>query len=197
MLWRPNRKSFDYSRMYDASWADRLYRGVARHCAEPFRFVCYTDGGWEFGEAIEQRLLKDEQPGYSACIEPFADAGPSIIMGLDTVIVGDLSPLIEYAKTAERFAVPRDPYFQATVCNGVALVPPCHEWVAAQHEGQNDMEWVRACNPAVIDDILPGMVVSYKGHVADKGLGDARIVYFHGEQKPHELDLDWIKENWR
>jgi len=197
MLWRPNRKSFDFSRMYDAGWADKLYRGVARHCAEPFRFVCYTDGGWTFGEPIEQKALRQAQPDYGACIEPFAEPGPLIVMGLDTIITGDLAPLIAYAKTADRLALPRDPFYPATVCNGVALVPPGHEWIAAQHDGQNDMQYLRGMDAVVLDDALPGLVVSYKGHVIDKGLGDARIVYFHGEAKAHELDHDWIKEHWR
>src|SRR5690606_1278796 len=29
------------------------------------------------------------------------------------------------------------------------------------------------------------------------GLGDARIVYFHGDRKPHQLDDEWIVTNWR
>jgi hypothetical protein len=46
----------------------------------------------------------------------------------------------------------------------------------------------------------PGEVVSYKGQVKKHGLGDARIVYFHGHEKPPEAMCTrpgrWIKEHW-
>lgn len=58
------------------------------------------------------------------------------------------------------------------------------------------MDWLRRQPHAVIDDLFPGQVVSYKGHVMQHGLGDARIVYFHGFEKPHELHLEWINRNW-
>jgi hypothetical protein len=50
----------------------------------------------------------------------------------------------------------------------------------------------------VIDDLFPGQVVSYKGEVKKHGLTDAtRIVYFHGQDKPHELPhVGWIARHW-
>jgi hypothetical protein len=60
------------------------------------------------------------------------------------------------------------------------------------------MEWVRRFPHAYLDDDFPGQVVSYKGHVEKKGIGDARIVYFHGERKPHQLpDHPLVREHWR
>lgn len=195
-LWRPNRHSYDFSRMYDESWVEKLYRGFARNLTQPFRFVCFVDDHRDFAEPITQITIRGT-PNYSSLIQPFELGKPMIFAGLDTIVTGNCDHLAEYALTQKKFAVPRDPFFPATVCNGVCLVPQGHDWVAADHDGQNDMEWIRSCNPAVIDDIFPGHVVSYKGHVIDKGLGDARICYFHGEQKAHELDHDWIREHWR
>jgi hypothetical protein len=48
-----------------------------------------------------------------------------------------------------------------------------------------------------IDDLFPGQVVSFKGHVVRNGLGDARIVYMHGVPKAHEIKADWIDTHWR
>jgi hypothetical protein len=99
--------------------------------------------------------------------------------------------------TAKRFAVPRDPYHPHQVCNGVALVPEGHADIGLQWSGENDMIWVRKFGPAVIDDLFPGHVCSYKGHVKEAGIGDARIVYFHGHEKPHQLaGTDWIERHW-
>jgi hypothetical protein len=49
---------------------------------------------------------------------------------------------------------------------------------------------------SMIDDLFPGQVRSYKGHVRQNGLGDTRICYFHGELKPHQIDEPWIREHW-
>ena len=47
-------------------------------------------------------------------------------------------------------------------------------------------------------DIWPGQIVSYKGEVKQNGLSeDTRIVFFHGEHKPHQLPhLGWIRKHW-
>lgn len=59
------------------------------------------------------------------------------------------------------------------------------------------MAWMERQPHRVIDNIFPGHVVSYKGRVKKHGLGDARIVFFHGREKPHELAEPWIQENWQ
>ena len=53
-----------------------------------------------------------------------------------------------------------------------------------------DYEW--------LDDLFPGQIKSYKVQVVPPDLGDTRIVYFHGNPKPHMLDhLPWITEHWQ
>ena len=97
-----------------------------------------------------------------------------------------------------RIAIPRDPYFPHKQCNGVALVPSGQRRIYDEHRGQNDMDWLNAQPHYVLDDLWPGAVVSYKGTVRDRGLGDARIVYLHGRPKmPEMLDNPLVKEHWR
>jgi hypothetical protein len=99
--------------------------------------------------------------------------------------------------TGTRLALPRDPYNKRQACNGVALIPAGHERVAATHSGENDMVWVRGFDHVFIDDLFPGQVESYKGGIMRQGLGDARIVYFHGQKKPHQLyHKKLIQEHW-
>lgn len=120
-----------------------------------------------------------------------------ILVGLDTVVTGNCDHLVDYCYTAEHFALPRDPYNKAQACNGVALVPAKHGHIGHDHNGENDMEWVRKFPHNYIDDLFPGQVNSYKGHVESYGLGDTRICYFHGMKKPHQLSREpWIKKHW-
>ena len=198
LLWDANGKEYDFSRMYDESWVEKLYRGFKRHCTVPFEFICFTDREREFAEPITQMRLSNPEPSYGDCIEPYSLGRPMILVGLDTIITGNIDHLARYCLEDHWLAVPRDPFYPQTVCNGVALVPASHGWVWEQWDGQNDMDWVRSMKrKRVIDDLWPGHVVSYKGHTKHEGLEDARIVYFHGQEKPHQLaGVDWIEREW-
>jgi hypothetical protein len=197
LFWQANQASRDFSRCYDESWVEKLYRGFARHLSAPFRFVCYVDRDYVFCEPIEQRRISARVPDYSTCIEPYELGVPMILCGLDTMVTGNLDGLAAYCMTGTRLALPRDPYNKRQACNGVALIPAGHERVAATHSGENDMVWVRGFDHVFIDDLFPGQVESYKGGIMRQGLGDARIVYFHGQKKPHQLyHKKLIQEHW-
>ncbi|MBN7777774.1 hypothetical protein JYP49_14330 [Nitratireductor aquimarinus] len=197
LLWDANRQSRDFSRMYDEEWVHKLYRGFCRNLTVPFRFVCFTDRPRIFDPGIEQDAILARCPDYGACIEAYRTEGPMILAGLDTVAVGNIDHLAAWCETAKVQALPRDPYRPHIACNGVALVPKGWTRIAKEHRGENDMEWVRKFPHVFIDDLFPGQVVSFKGHVKKRGLARARIVYFHGQEKPHQLPgVDWIKEHW-
>lgn len=197
LFWQANRNSRSFSTMYDVNWVEKLYRGFRRNLTQPFRFVCFVDQVYAFAHPeIVIRAIADAEPSYSTCIEPYGLGEPMILVGLDTVVTGNIDHLAEYCLTADTIALPRDPYKPAQACNGVALVPRGNAHVYRRHNGENDMDWMRAQPHTFIDDLFPGHVVSYKGK-AKGGLDDARIVYFHGEEKPHQLNVGWISENWR
>jgi len=199
LFWEPNAASFDFSKAYSEEWVERLYRGFARNLSRPFRFVCFTDRERVFAEPIEQVRILAEKPDYSTCIEPYSLGAPMILVGLDTVIVGNCDALADYCLTADVLAVPLDPYNHRQVCNGVALVPAgmrARMW--DRFDGRNDMEWIRANPHAILDHEFPGAVVSFKGHAKRRGIEGVSIVYFHGAEKPPELaGVDWINEHWR
>lgn len=205
LLWDANRRSKDFSSMYTEAWVERLYRGFARNLTRPFRFVCYTDRDRTFAEPIEQRRIKSAAPTYADCIQPYEMGEPMILVGLDTVVTGNIDHLADYCLAAETLALPIDPLAKGPdggriACNGVALVPAGHGYIAELHDGSNDMEWLRRQEHVFIDDLWPGQVVSYRCHVKEHGLDDARICYFHGREKPHELAVAGdriILEHWR
>lgn len=198
-LWDPNEESLPFSRHYTTEDVDKLYRGFERNLTVPWRMVCFTEKPRVFAENIWQERLTASEPGYGSMIEPFKLNEPMILCGLDTVIVGNCDDLARYCLEATTLALPIDPFFPEKTCNAVALVPKGHAWVWDEFPGGNDMEWTRSLPCALIDRAFPRQVVSFKGHVRHYGLeADTRIVYFHGDAKPHQLaQLDWIGEHWR
>lgn len=199
LLWSPNAASFAFSRQYTEVWVERLYRGFARNLTRPFRFVCYTERDRTFAEsAINQIVGLPARPTYGDCIRPYALNDPMILVGLDTIVCGNIDHLADHCLTADKIALPRDPYNLNQACNGVALVPAGMERIAETHAGENDMAWLRTFPHDFTDDLFEGAIVSYKGTVEKTGLRDAKVVYFHGLKKPHELPhLPWIQEHWR
>jgi len=198
-LWDANENSKSFSRCYDEAWVERLYRGFARNLLRPFRFVCFVDRKRTFLEAINQELLSSVQPGYGNFTEPYRLNEPMILVGLDTIILGNLDHFADYCLTADRIALPRDFKYPERSINGVALVPAGWRKIADDWRGENDMEWLRNFPWTPINDRWPGQVQSYKLNVRATGLHpDARIVYFHGDPKPHALtDIKWVKKHWR
>lgn len=197
-LWSPNKHSQPFSRCYDESWVEKLYRGFARNLSLRFRFVLLTDRIRKFNEPIEQEILSSKTPDYGSFTEPYRLNEPMILVGLDTVIVGNIDHFWNYCFTADKIALPRDPYKPERSINGVALVPSGHRHIWDNWSGENDMEWLRQHDTAFIDDMWPGHCLSLKAHdVRRKGLQGARIIYFHGRPKMHQLpDQAWLREHW-
>lgn len=198
LLWDANDQSLPFSRCYDEQWVERLYDGFARNLTRPFRFVLFTDRPREIKRDLVQVFLETKDPSYAACIEPYRLGEPMVLVGLDTVVTGNIDHLADYCMTASTIALPADPFCPGRACNGVALVPPGRQSVFEAWRGENDMDWMRAQPHKLLDLLFPGDVVSYKGTARHYGLRDARIVYFHGAEKPHELvnTVPWIRQHW-
>ncbi len=195
-FWRANRHSVPSSCCYDEEWVNKLYRCFRRNLTIPFRFVVLTDRPYEFTKGVEQELLGTDEPDWHSMIEPFRIEGPLIVAGLDTVILGNLDRLARWCETATAIALPKSPG-KPFACNGLALVPKGKTDIYARWNGENDMELLRAQPHVMIDDLWPEQVVSFKQYVRPKGTRSSRIVYFHGDPKPHQLQLEWVREHWR
>ncbi len=200
MLWDANAHSLPNSRCFNETWATKLLHGFTRNLTIPFKFILFTDHERDLPrEIIQERITSSSEPGYGSFTEPYRLNAPMILVGLDTVIVKNIDHLAAYCLTNKKIALPRDPYQPDRSINGVALVPPGHAHVYETWQGENDMVWLRTFDVNFIDDLFPGQVLSCKAHdVRKKGLQGARVVYFHGRPKPHELmKLQWIKDHWR
>jgi len=147
-----------------------------------------------------------------------------LFIALDTVIMRNIDHLIAYdgPLAMPRFKQPGSQLYYNPVCfyQGEAAVPLWHNRDTAQH-GNNSMtefgvsEMLYWCNSydGPIDDVhelWPLQVASYQWLTA--GLNDrgdispaapdevaehARIVYFFGEEKPHNTTLSQVQDHWR
>lgn len=208
LLWDANEHSGEFSSAYDESWANKLYRGFKRNLTVPFRMIVWTDRERVFGEPIAQRRLKAKKPTFACCIEPYELDEPMILVGLDTIICGNIDHMAKYALEGGELAVPRDPIHTHRACNGVAVVPGGKkELMYDRWRNENDMDWINANPHVLIDDLWPGQVQSWRVHVRGEGHtsqpiqypADMRICYFHGRHKADTLaEHDpWIARHWR
>lgn len=203
VLFDANASSAEFSRCYDESWVEKLYRGFRRNLTMDFRFVLFTDRPRRFVEPVEQIPLASNPPTWAACIEPLSLGEPQIFVGLDTLITGNIDALGCYALDHPGgLALPRDPHHKERSINGVVIAgAKMGRLVFECWDGKrNDMEHMREFPWHAIDDLWPGWVVSCKANqVRDFGLRGARIVYFHGRPKPLELveKYQWVRDHWR
>ena len=151
--------------------------------------------------------LRHDWPGWWSKIEAFRIPGPCLYIDLDTVIVGDLAPLLEIAKSTV-FTVLRDfnPHQRVMGSGLMAWVDSLgHLYETFRDVGPEkymaenstprwfgDQGFIERTTDgfktprAYWQDQLPGAVVSYKKHCADGVPPGARVVCFHGKPRPWE-----------
>jgi hypothetical protein len=147
-------------------------------------------------------------------LDPHFNIERGIILGLDTVITGDISDLLRYDG---EFAVPMSPMANGQINNAVLFFgrteadriwqrwdeardywrPICSTGLGPNQNGRpSEVMFLRHCVSTtwdIVDALWPGKVRSYKCH---DDWPEADVVYFHGEPKPPNVDLrllaDWV-----
>lgn len=199
-LWEPNQNSRDFSKGYDESWVEKLYRGFKRNLTRPFRFVCFTDKDRKFQGPIEQEKLQTPEPGYGCLIEPFRLDVPMIIGGLDMIVRGNIDHMADYCLSGEKVALPLHPcHAWRGFINPVVFIPAGHRRVFDTWRGENDMEWLNTFNCVDTETMWPKQILSWKLHdLRVRGHMEARIVYWHGEPKTDRVSQNtrWVAEAW-
>jgi hypothetical protein len=160
--------------------------------------VCFTDREYEFTAPIEQERLIASPPSYSCMIEPFRLNEPTIIVGLDTLILEPIDHMARYCLEGTEIALPAHPSKPNVTINPIVFVPRGHRRVFDEHRGENDMEWMKLQPHIKTDTMWPNQILSYKLHdLRVRDLGKARIIYFHGRPKMNDLNAPWIARHWR
>lgn len=200
-LWDPNGKSQEFSKVYDETWVDKLYRGFKRNLTVPFRFICFTDRDRKFAEPIAQERLETAEPDYGCLIEPFKLNVPTIVCGLDMVVCDRVDHMARYCLEGKQIALPLHPcHAWRGFINPVVFVPAGHREVYDRWRGENDMVWLNKFDCVDTETLWPGQIKSWKLHdLRVRGRQQARIVYFHGNPKMNKVSqhTQWIAQAWR
>ena len=193
---------------YSPMWVDRLFRGIQKQMpSDDWHLICLVDEDYHFESPVHKVALYDADQAWGAIMEAFRPeltARRRMILGLDTLIVGALDELVAYSG---KCILPRDPYHRETICNGAGIFDLetsdrlWTEWTQnfrvwkrrAIYNGQlSEMAFLRQvvgdeCD--LFDALYPDQVQSYKAQWATQPAtrDKARIVYFHGRPKMHEI----------
>jgi hypothetical protein len=206
---------------YTPDHVGRLYGACRRWVRGCFDFVCLTDESKEEIRAIHPNIrpipLNRYLPGWWSKMEMFREdyslAPRRLYLDLDTVPVG---PFRELWEREEELVVLKD-FNKGTVATGLILWSLDLSWILEElpiffkNHRITEKNWKkhwdqryvaqqlkkREIKPGVFQDLFPNWIQSYKLH-CKKGLPEGtRIVCFHGQPRPWDVDQPWVIQNWR
>lgn len=199
--------------IYTPDHVGALNYSVQKHGKGVAQLLCYTDMPDEVRNVgVAAIPLDKNDPGWWAVPEVFRLKGPTIIVGIDTVFVGDIRPLLWFAQSLEKheFYMIRDLYHPHLVQSGMMIHNGDWSWLHHEfnyhiHSKQNKGEAnytvqqlrKRKINIGLLQDKFDG-IYSYKGSVRGKldMPSDAKVILFHGTPRPHEVAHPWRRENY-
>jgi len=210
-----------------AEYVNVLFDMVRRNLPDSFegRFVCFTDDARGLDEGIETRPVPGDLEGWHNKLylfKPgvFKDGERVMFLDLDTLITGPLDDVVKYEGD---FSTLRDFYRPEGLGPAVMLwrggygTEIWREFVYAgkPHLARGDQEWLENYfrshqdaryphvvnwtppQPEILQDIFPGVFVSFKAHCRPNPPRSARVVCFHGEPRPHNAGGEWVPMIWK
>ncbi len=85
------------SKDFDARYVHNLARGLAKYAPQPHQLICLTN---EQIRGVACVPVDSKLPGWWAKMALLDIQGPMIYLDLDTIILGDLAPLVEFVEQA-------------------------------------------------------------------------------------------------
>lgn len=201
---------------YTVEHVQKLRNGVAAHLPTPHRFVCLTDMPEDVeAVGIKTITLPTAWSGWWCKINLFAPdylTGPTLYFDLDTLIVGDLTPLV---RTEPGITMVAD-FYGPDMMNSSTMAwngDFCAIWhvfaedaatLAARYDRRKgslvgDQGFIHDTlrNMAQpIDTFDPAHVVSFKQKALAGPPPDARVVSYHGRPKCDDPAAGWAYEQW-
>lgn len=186
-------------REYQAEHAQLL------HAQLPIGSVCLTD--LPHIEGVETVALQDKSLlGWWAKMELFNPDGPLglddlFYVDIDTVVLGDIQPLIDQAKQHRELVMLSDFFFPQHPASGVMYIPwkakrriwdawvRNPDWHMVKHRPRGcvgDQGFIGSAAHRILrwDELCPGKIISYKKHIAapgdvgytsGKSIGDGKV----------------------
>lgn len=193
-----------------AQYVNTLFDMVRRNLEAGFpgSFVCFTDNPKGLADDIEARPLPEcglfGWWNKLALFKPglFPDGERIVFLDLDTVIVGRLEEIFDYARD---FAVLSDFYQPHKGASGVMLWRAGYadkiwtEWEAKDRPmvSGGDGAWIDSVFPDAdrLQDLYPGMFASFKADCNPYPPAKSSVVCFHGLPRPHDCG-GWVEMIW-
>lgn len=219
---------------YDKRYVFNLLNACKRNINEDFAFKCFTDDEAFLKDPDEGALLnhtfskhrilfslirlEKKYSGWWSKLEIFRNKGLNLYFDLDTVILFDLSEIINIVKgLGEYDFLGMKKFNPARWENEGMFTSGIMGWNGdfrfmfddfSYHDALNNplvhgdadiiFKMLRHRNIQVryIQDNFKGLY-SYKWHCRSKLPEDAKVICFHGKPRPHQVEyLSFIKENW-
>lgn len=124
---------------------------------------------------------------------------PFLLVALDAIIVGSLDECVRMGcfTAIEEWKIPYEPNLSLAWVEGVEGLH--REFKANEARIREKYPWSAHAEQAWLKgkcSFYPKQwATSYKYHGAPKE--DTKMVVFHGKPKPHEVNDEWVRENWR
>ena len=194
---------------YGIEYVAKLRDMVARYLPIPHRFVCLTDQP-ETLDGVE--MVPAPLPGWWAKMAVFSLPGKRLYLDLDTVIIGDLTPLAEVDApfaTCANFTRAVNPAYPCQYGSCIMVMADgfgADVWHAFMAEKDRIMECCRYGDQQAIEQLYPDAVllqdVLPEGYlVGRRDFTDTRpegaaVMIFAGRHKPDNTPHGWLKEAW-
>lgn len=195
--------------VYDASWVEKLYRGVNKNLTVEHQFGCISD------VPVYKRIVpKNDWPGWWAKIslfEPGIIKGPTLYLDLDTVITGNIDAFTDLPYDFAMLENFNEPGMVGSGLMWFKEKAPTEVYERFCHAPQRTMDhyermkrgsyrgdqaFIFDCLDRQVDKISSPALRSYKRHCRNGLPEGTSIVAFHGRPRPSEINADWLKANW-
>ena len=179
-----------------------LAKQVEKNTAVPYRFVCYTD----VTKSGSVCPLEKNYPGWWSCVELWRHKGPTIAMGLDTIIKGNIDGLLNLACTVKdyEFCLLDSPFKRGEWINGIQIWNGDWSWLYDEFDFEKESATRRGDENYLIEKLIeegmeiksiqkvfPG-ICNYKLEYKRRLKMSSAVVYFHGRPRPWQTPL-WNK----
>lgn len=178
----------------------RLKSMVSRHLTVPHEFV----------EITERDIPRGRMGWFNKLYLLEMFDGPVLYLDLDIVITGNIDSIIDIGMSDQSRIFARDDWSYSVLKNDYGREKTINSSVLFWH-GRKDMRGAESLIASTHGDqgiitqlfwpdrigLLPGSMIKSFKYDHQRGNGNGPICVFHGKPKPHEVDEQWVLENWR
>jgi hypothetical protein len=200
---------------YGIEYVAKLRDMVARYLPMPHRFICLTDQP-ETLAGVEMIPLMG-LPGWWAKMALFSRSfrgeGRCLYFDLDTVIIGDLTPLAEIEAPfaiCANFTRAVNPAYPCRYGSCIMVLADSFGsdiWASFMSESHRfiqgctygDQQAIEQLYPDAIllQDVLPAGYLVGRREFTDERPEGAAVMIFAGKHKPHNTTHKWLREAWQ